>query len=67
VIHAREVDLLVDDKGSNETVIPMECPGPGGAPYIIEPTIAVQVKESPGLRKAGATLTIKVRLTARCT
>ena len=66
VINAREVDLLVDDMGSSETVIPMECPGPGGAPYTIEPTIAVQVKENPGLGKNSATLTIKVRLTARC-
>lgn len=66
VIHAKEVDLLVDDKGSNETVIPMECPGPGGAPYTIEPTISVNVKERPGLGKASAKLTIKVRLTARC-
>jgi hypothetical protein len=67
VINAREVDLLVDDKGSNESVIPLECPGPGGAPYTVEPTIAVQVKERPGLSKDGATLSIKVRLTARCT
>jgi hypothetical protein len=66
VIHAKEVDLLVDDKGSNETIIPMECPGPGGAPYIIDPTISVHVKERPSLRPAGATLTIKVRLVARC-
>ena len=66
VIHAKEVDLLVDDKGSNETIIPMECPGPGAQEYTIEPTIAVLVKERPGLSKAGATLSIKVRLVARC-
>ena len=66
VLHAKEVDLLVDDKGSNELIVPMECPGPGGAPWTIEPEIVARVKERPALKPKEATLRIKVRLTARC-
>ena len=66
VINAMEVDLLVDDKAANELIVPMECPGPGGADYTVEPEIVAHVKERPGLLKTRATLTIKVRLTARC-
>ena len=66
VIHAKEVDLLIDDKGSNELIVPMECPSPGGAPYTVEPEIVARVRERPALKPKEAVLTVKVRLTARC-
>lgn len=63
-LSATEVDLFFDDHGKAEIIVPMECPGPGGPAFTREATLSAQVKESPiGGR---ATLTVKVRLSARC-
>lgn len=65
-LDATEVDWLFDDENSNSILVPVECPGPGGPPFEIEPEISVTVKEAPNLLSNSATLTVKLRITARC-
>lgn len=65
-LNATEVDLILDDEGSNVIQVPMECPGPGGPPFTLEPEIVAKVLENPNFLGGAAKLTIKVRLTATC-
>jgi len=65
-VNATEVDWLIDDHGSNVIVVPMECPGPGGPPFTIQPEISVVVRESPRFFGGSATLKVKVSLVAAC-
>lgn len=65
-VTATEVDWAVDDHGSNVMVVPMECPGPGGPAFIIEPEIAVRVREAPRFLGGVAVFRVKVRLVASC-
>ena len=65
-VNATEVDWLIDDKGSKVVTVPMECPGPGGPPFTLEPEVAVPVRESPRFLGGSATLRVKVRLVAAC-
>jgi hypothetical protein len=63
---AVEADFLVDDKGSNVLSVLMECPGPGGPPFVLEPEITARVREAPGFLGGAASLKVKARLVARC-
>lgn len=65
-VNATEVDWLIDDEGSNVIVVPMECPGPGGPSFTIEPEISVRVRESPRFLSGSATFKVRVRLVATC-
>jgi hypothetical protein len=65
-LRAREVDFLVDDRGSNVIMVPVECPGLNGPPFTIEPEIEARVREAPGFLGGEATLTVKARLVSTC-
>ena len=65
-LRAREVDFLVDDRGSNVIMVPVECPAVNGPPFTIEPEIEARVREAPGFLGGEATLTVRVRLVSTC-
>jgi hypothetical protein len=71
ILSATEVDWLVDDKGTNQMVVVLQCPEPGGAALVREVDIAVRVGESPRILAffkgdATANLTVKVKLELAC-
>ena len=66
VLHATEVDWLIDDKSSSALSVPVECPALGGRSIVVEPEISVQVHEMPRFLGGSAVLTIKVRLVTSC-
>lgn len=63
---ATEVDLFVDDVGTVEKELRIDCPGPGGGKVTKELDIEVGVRESPGIVPKTALFTARVRLTLAC-
>lgn len=67
IVSATEVDWLVDDKGTNQLVVVLQCPEPGEPPLLRDVDISVRVAESPRIvaffkGDSAASLTIKVKL-----
>jgi hypothetical protein len=63
---ATEVDMFVDDVGTVEKELRIDCPGPGGGKVTKEVDIDVFVRESPVILPKSAVLTVRVRLTLAC-
>jgi hypothetical protein len=63
---ATEVDMFVDDVGTAEKELRIECPGPGGGKVTKELDISVGVRESPGIVPKTAIFTVRVRLGLAC-
>ena len=71
ILSATESDWLVDDKGSNQMVVVLQCPATPGASSVHEVDIAARVAESPRLLAffkgdAAASLSVKVKLQLAC-
>lgn len=63
---ATEVDLLVDDVGTVQKELTMECPGPEGGAVTRELDIDVEVREAPAMLPGKAIFTLRVRLKLSC-
>jgi hypothetical protein len=63
---ATEVDMFVNDVGTVEKELRIECPGPGRGKVTKELDIAVGVRESPGFVPKTAVFTVRVRVTLAC-
>lgn len=63
---ATEVDLFVDDVGTAEKELRIDCPGPGGGKVTKEVDIPAGVREAPGILPKSAVFTVRVRLTLAC-
>lgn len=60
---ATEVDLFINDTGSADRDVVLECPGPGGSTVTKEVDIAAGVRESPGILPKNAVFKLRVRFT----
>lgn len=65
-VAATEVDWLVDDAGSDEVTIPVECPGPGGPRTTLTHDMAFEVEEAPGFLGGNAEFQLKLSIVAWC-
>ena len=65
-LEATEVDWLIDDPGTQKSVVAVDCPAPGKPTSNTETSISVKVREHPKLLRGEATFTVKLRLQATC-
>jgi hypothetical protein len=65
-LEATEVDWLIDDPGTEKTVVAVDCPAAGKPTTTTETSISVKVREHPKLLRGEATFTVKLRLQATC-
>lgn len=63
---ATEVDMFMNDVGTAEKDLRIDCPGPGGGKVTKEVDIAAGVRESPGILPQTAVFTVRVRFTLAC-
>jgi hypothetical protein len=65
-LDATEVDWLIDDPGSQKTIVAVDCPAAGKPTATTETSISVTIREHPKLLGGEATFTVKLRLQATC-
>lgn len=65
-VSATEVDVFINDKGSNSLDVALKCPGEGQAPNAREAEVSVGVRESPGISGETSVFRLVVRLEASC-